>query len=59
MRIRCSGKEVKRIRKGTSGNEERVEKEAVKERWAEYFGSLFNVEEDREAEIVVVRMEME
>ena len=46
MRIRCSGKEVKRIRKGTSGNEERVEKEAVKERWAEYFGSLFNVEEE-------------
>ena len=48
--------------KRTSGNLERVnkdatmlvEKEAVKERWTEYFKGLLNVEEDRKAEIVTV-----
>ena len=46
-------KEIQRIRKGTSGNEEMVktedgtmlvEKEAVKERWVEYFEGLLNIE---------------
>ena len=27
-----------------------VEKEAIKERWTEYFEELFNIEEDREAD---------
>ena len=31
-----------------------VEKEAVKERWAENFEALLNVEENRQAEIVVM-----
>ena len=44
-------KEVQRVKKGISGNEERVkredgtiliEKEAVKERWVEFFEVLFN-----------------
>ena len=34
-----------------------VEKEAVKERWAEYFEGLLNVEEDRKSEIVAVGRE--
>ena len=34
-----------------------VEKEAVKERWTEYFEGLLNVEEDREAEIAAVGRE--
>ena len=59
-------KEVKRIRKGTSRNEERVkaedgrmlvEKDEVRERWAEYFEGLLNVNEGREAEIVAVGRE--
>ena len=53
--------EIKRIRKGTSGNKERmkaevcivlVKKDAVKKRWADYFEGLLNVEEDREVVIV-------
>ena len=34
-----------------------VEMEAVKERWAEYFEGLLNVEKDREAEIVAMERE--
>ena len=56
MRIRCYGR---RIRKGTSGNKKMVKIEDFtmlvgKERWAEYFEGLFNVEEDREDEIVAL-----
>ena len=59
-------KEVKRLRGGASGKEERVkaedgrmliEKDAVRKRWAEYFERLLNVEEDREPEIVAVGRE--
>ena len=59
-------KKVQRTRKETSGNEEKVkrdngtmlvEKKAVKERWVEYFDGLLNVEEDREADIIVVGKE--
>ena len=59
-------KELQRIKKGTFGNKERVkredgtilvEKEAVKERWVEFFEVLFNVEEDKEVEIVAVGRE--
>ena len=53
---KMSWKELERIRKGTPGNEERmkaddgiilVEKEAVRERWADYFEGLLNVDEAR------------
>lgn len=53
-------KEVKRARKGQSEREERVkgvdgrmivEAEEVRKRWAEYFESLLNVEDEREADI--------
>uniref|UniRef100_A0A8C8DHP6 ribonuclease H n=1 Tax=Oryzias sinensis TaxID=183150 RepID=A0A8C8DHP6_9TELE len=53
-------KEVKRVRKGVSGREEKVKTEdgrmlnegnAVRKRWAEYFERLLNVEEDRDAVI--------
>ena len=56
-------KEVKRVRGGESGREERVkdvdgnllvEGEQVRERWAQYFRELLNVEDDREAVIVAV-----
>ena len=55
-------KEVKRIRKGGSRMEETVKDVSgqmlkgndVRKRWAEYFGELLNVEEDREANIVAV-----
>ena len=59
-------KKVERIRKGTSGNKEKVkiaddtmvvEKEAVKVRQAQYFEKLLNVEEDREAKIVALGRE--
>ncbi|KAK7907805.1 hypothetical protein WMY93_016417 [Mugilogobius chulae] len=55
-------KEVKRVRKGVSGREERVKTEdgrmlnegnEVRKRWAEYFERLLNVEEDRDAVIVM------
>ena len=59
-------KEVKRVRKGESGKEERVKAvdgrmlsdvNEVRKRWAEYFERLLNVEEEREAEIVAVGRE--
>ncbi|KAK7063258.1 hypothetical protein SK128_028361 [Halocaridina rubra] len=59
-------KEVKRVRKGEYGGEERVKGAdgqllvdviKVRERWAEYFKNLLNEEDDREAEIVAVANE--
>ena len=56
-------KEVKRLKNGESGREEvvkgmdgqlLVEEGAVRNRWAEYFEGLLNVEDGREAEIVAV-----
>ena len=55
-------KEVKRVRKGGSRMEETVKDvngrmlkgNDVRKRWADYFGELLNVVEDREAEIVAV-----
>jgi hypothetical protein len=56
-------KEVKRVRKGVSGREEKVKsangqllvsEREVRERWAEYFEELLNVEDDREANILAV-----
>ena len=56
-------KEVKRVRKGKDGKEERVkaedgtvlvEKQAVEERWAEYFEGLLNEEEESETDIGAV-----
>ena len=55
-------KEVKRLRKGESGREETVKDasgnllkgDAARVRWAEYFESLLNVEDEREARICAV-----
>ena len=53
---------MKRVRRGGSRNEEKVkdvngqllEGNEARKRWAEYFESLLNVEEDREADVVAV-----
>ena len=55
-------KEVRRVRKAGSTMEETVKDvngrlmrgSEVRKRWAEYFEELLNVQEDREADIVVV-----
>ena len=55
-------KEVKRVKKGRSGNEETVKDangqlvkgDAARKRWGEYFEGLLNVEDDREAVVVAV-----
>ena len=52
-------KEVKRVRRGGSRNEETVKDDngrlltgnEARKRWAEYFESLLNVEDDREADV--------
>ena len=54
-------KEVKRVRKGGSRNEETVKDgngwtvkgNEARKRWAEYFGGLLNVQDDREADLRV------
>ncbi|KAK7016410.1 hypothetical protein SK128_014147, partial [Halocaridina rubra] len=59
-------KEVKRVKKGGCGKEERVkgadgkllvDEIKVREKWAEYFKNLLNEEDDREAEIMAVENE--
>ena len=55
-------KEVKRVRKGGSRNEETVKDgngrsvkgNEARKRWAEYFESLLNVEDDREADVMAI-----
>ena len=55
-------KEVKRVRRGGSRNEETVKDgngrsvkgNEARKRWAEYFESLLNVEDDREADVLAI-----
>ena len=55
-------KEVKRVRKGSSRSEETVKDgngrsvkgNEARKRWAEYFESLLNIEDDREADVRVI-----
>ena len=60
-------KEVKRVRRGGSRNEETVKDgngrsvkgNEARKRWAEYFESLLNVEDDREADVLVGGVELQ